>query len=379
MKTRPRHVMAGLAVISFLAALTLSGCSQESQEEAPNVINVETAVVQTMDITKYSSYSGQAAGSVEESVMPKMSGRVVAVEVTEGQAVREGQVIMRIDSGKVELSVRQAEAALTSAQAALAANEVRRRTALANYERLEELFREGAVSQQTLEAAQAEYDILSAGAAEAGVAQAEAALNAALQTLADCAVTSPLDGTVGRLNVTVGDTAGGGPVAVVNNTADLEVEVKVSQSDISSVQAGTGVSVLIGAIGGEPFTGTVKSVASVADPLTNAYPVKVTLPNDPDAQIKSGMFVEVLLGTRHRAGVAAIPMEAVLPQNGENIVYVVNEENRAQAVVVQTGLNDGTYIEIIDGLLEGQRIVTKGNTLIDETSVMDLADGGDAQ
>jgi len=91
------------------------------------------------------------------------------------------------------------------------------------------------------------------------------------------------------------------------------------------------------------------------------------------------MFAEVMLGTQHRAGAVSIPMAAVLPKNGESTVYVVNEENRAQPVIVQTGLNDGTYTEITKGLQVGQRVVTKGNTLIDETSMLDFADGGTAK
>ena len=98
------------------------------------------------------------------------------------------------------------------------------------------------------------------------------------------------------------------PVAVINNTADLEVEVKVSESDVSSVQAGSAVKVQIKAISGEPLIGTVKSVASVADSATRTYPVKVSLPNNSQAQVKSGMFAEVMLGTQNRAGVVSIPM-----------------------------------------------------------------------
>jgi RND family efflux transporter MFP subunit len=189
-----------------------------------------------------------------------------------------------------------------------------------------------------------------------------------------------MDGIVGRVDVSVGDTTSlQSPVAVINKTAELEVEGKVRESDVSSVQAGTAVKVRIRAIGEEPLTGAVKSVASVADSVTRTYPVKVALPNNPAAQVKSGMFAEVMLGTQHRAGVIAIPMDAVLPKSGESVVYVVNEENLAQAVVVQTGLNDGTYTEITEGLQVGQKVVTKGNTLIDETSVLNLADGGAAK
>jgi RND family efflux transporter MFP subunit len=374
MKIKCRGVVIGSAVMALL--LSLGACGQESQEEAPNTISVETAPVEVMDITKYSSYSGRVEGSLEENVMPKMAGRVILIEVSEGQTVTEGQTLMFIDSENAETAVRQAEAAAASARAAGTANELRRLTALDNYERLQELFDAGAVSKQSLDAARTEYEILSAGAAEAGVAQAQVALNAARNVLADCAVTAPISGTVGRINVAVGAMAGQGPVAVINNTEALKVEVSVGQSDVSAVSAGDAVSVRIGAVGNEAITGVVESVASVADPVSRAYPVKVILPNNPEAQVKSGMFADVMLGTQKRTDVAAIPMEAVLPQNGESIVYAVNGEDRVLALIVQTGLDDGIHIEITDGLRAGQKVVTKGNTLIDENSILNFIDGG---
>ncbi len=379
MKTRHLSIMVVLVIMLLL--VVVSGCGKKEEQEAgQDVINVETAVVKVMDITKYAGYSGRVKGSNEEAVMPKLSGRVTAVHVTEGRTVSQGQVIVSLDSSKLDIAVQQAEAAVVSARAALAANEVQRQTALNNYNRMKELHNANAISDQALEAAKAQYDALNTGAAEAGVVQAQAALSMALQNLSDCQIASPMDGIVGRVDLKVGDMAGlQSPVAVINNTADLEIEVKVSEADISSVQAGTEVKVKVDAIGKEPLTGTVKSVASVADQVTRTYPVKISLPNNAAAQVKSGMFAEVMLGTQHRTGVIGIPMVAVLPKSGENTVYVINEENLARAVVVQTGLNDGSYTEITGGLQVGQRVVTKGNTLIDENSALNFVDGGTAQ
>jgi RND family efflux transporter MFP subunit len=360
--------------------MVASGCGKAKEEVTVDAITVETADVQIMDITKYAGYSGRVKGSSEEEVMPKLARRVTAVHVIEGQAVQQGQVLVSLDSSMLDTAVQQAEAGVASARAAQAANEVQRQTALANYNRMLELHNAAAVSDQALEAAKAQYDALNTGAAEAGVAQAQAGLSMAWQSLSDCEITSPMNGIVGRVDVSVGETTSPqNPVAVINNTADLEIEVKVSETDISSIQAGTAVKVQINAIGAEPLTGTIKGVASVADPVTRTYPVKISLPNIAAAQVKSGMFAEVLLGTQRRAGVMGIPMAAVLPKSGESIVYVVNEENRAQAVIVQTGLNDGKYTEITSGLQLGQTVITKGNTLINESSVLNFTDGGTAQ
>jgi RND family efflux transporter MFP subunit len=300
--------------------------------------------------------------------------------VTEGQAVQPGQVLVSLDRSKFDAAVQQAEAAVASARAAQTANNIQRQTALNNYNRLKELYAAGAISEQALETAQAGYDALNTGAVEAGVAQAQAALNMARQNLADCDITSPIAGTVGRIDVSVGDTTSmASPVAVINNTADLEIKVNVSETDISSVKAGTAVKVMIDAVSEEPLTGTVKSVASVADSTTRTYPVTVSLPNNSSAQVKSGMFAEVMLGTQKREDVIGIPMAAVLPKNGESTVYVVNGKDKAKAVIVRLGLNDGKFTEVTKGLKVEQKVVTKGNTLIDETSVLKFTDGGTAK
>lgn len=378
MKKRYLNIVVLLVIMAVI--LVVSGCGKAKEQAAADAITVETADVQIMDITKYAGYSGRVKGSSEEEVMPKLARRVTAVYVTEGQAVQQGQVLVSLDSSMLDTAVQQAEAAVASARAGQAANEVQRQTALANYNRMQELHDAAAVSDQALEAAKAQYDALNTGAAEAGVAQAQAGLNMAQQNLSDCNITSPMSGIVGRVDVRVGETASPQkPVAVINNTSDLEIEVRVSEADISSIRTGTAVKVQINAIGEAPLNGTIKGVASVADPVTRTYPVKVALPNNAAAQVKSGMFAEVLLGTQRRSGVIGIPMAAVLPKSGESIVYVVNGENSAQAVIVQTGLNDGKYTEITSGLQLGQKVITKGNTLINESSVLNFADGGTAQ
>jgi RND family efflux transporter MFP subunit len=361
----------------MLSLFSVSGCSKAQQDAQPATIKVDTAVVKKMDITKYTGYVGSVKASNEQVIMASLPKRVTAVYVTAGQKVEKGQILVLLDSSKIAEAVQQAEAGLATAEAALEANKVQRQMALNNYNRYQELHKIGAVSDMELENAKAQYDSLNTGTAEAGVAQAEAAVSLARQNLADCEIISPISGVVGLVNASVGKTASvTSPIVVINNSKNLEIEVGVSESDVSSIKAGTPAKVKIGALDEKELTGTVESVASVADSLTHTYPVKITLPNTSTAEVKSGMFAEVKLSTQRGTGVLAIPMTAVLPKNGENIVYVVNDQNKAETVAVETGLSDGTYTEIRKGLQEGQTVIIKGNTLIDETSALDLADGG---
>ncbi|HEX3010516.1 MAG TPA: biotin/lipoyl-binding protein, partial [Syntrophomonadaceae bacterium] len=131
MRTRYRNVISALLIMSLL--MVVSGCGKEKTKVGQdNVITVNTAVVKKMDITKYSSYTGRVKGSAEEEVMPTQPLRVTAVHVTEGQVVHQGQVLVSLDSSKLNVGVQQAEAGVASARAAQAANEVQRQTALSN-------------------------------------------------------------------------------------------------------------------------------------------------------------------------------------------------------------------------------------------------------
>ncbi len=365
-------------ILMAFSLFIIGGCGKEDQSAVQeSAIKVDTAIVKNMDIEKYSSYSGRVKGSQEEAVLAKVSRRVTAIHVSEGQAVKQGQLLISLDSANADISVQQAQAALAAAKAGATANEIQRQAALNNYNRMKELHDAGAVSDQALEAAKTQYDALNTGSAEAGVAQAQAGLNLAMNSLRDYEITSPISGIVGRIDVSIGDmTSMQSPVVVINQTGDLEVEVRVSESDISSVQPGTAVKVKIDAVGKEPLTGTVKSVASIAETASRSYPVTVILPNNAASQVKSGMFAQVQLATQHKENVPCIPMSAVLPQNGENIVYVVSDDHHAKAVRVQLGINDGKYTEVTEGLKLEEKVITKGNTLIDETSLLEFADGG---
>jgi RND family efflux transporter MFP subunit len=309
--------------------------------------------------------------------MPKAVARVTAIHVKPGEKVKEGQVLISLDSSDYEAGIRQAEAALEMAQAAKRANDVNKATAKANYERTLMLHEGGAVSDSQLEAAKAQYDALNSGSAEAAVQQAQAALQQALDNIGNCTIKAPISGVVGSIALSLGEMANlQSPAAIISDTSQLEVEIQVSESEISYVQEGSEVEVMISAVSPDSFKGVVASVSVAADPASKNYKVKITMDN-PEGQIKSGMFAQVFLSTVSESNALCVPRNAVIPKGSQSVVYIVDEESRARMQVVETGIENSKYIQISKGLKEGQEVIEKGNTLVSDGSKVRVVTGGE--
>lgn len=374
MELGKRHLT--LVTVLMMAVLLLSGCSQSEEVVKESAITVNTAPAQIRDLAKSVLYTGTVRGQNEVYLMPKVLARVTGIHAQPGDTVRAGQTLITLDNTDFIAGVKQAEALLALAQAGLQSNQIQAENARLNYERIQALHEAGAVSDQQLEASRAAYEALIAGSAEASVAQAEAGLMAARNALNNCIITSPINGVVGTISLSLGDTANPSAVAaIVSNTSQLEVEVMVSETEVSYIQKGSPVDVVVRAVRDEPFLGEVKSISTVADPVKRNYPVKVSLPNT-EGQIKSGMFAELTIDTMSRQGILTVPVGAVIPKGGQDIVYLVDGESRAQVAEVTTGIKNDQYIEIVSGLTAGQEVIVKGNTLVSDGTLVRVVGGG---
>ncbi|MDD3268834.1 MAG: efflux RND transporter periplasmic adaptor subunit [Syntrophomonadaceae bacterium] len=360
-----------LAVTLMGSLLILSGCSKktpQSVSESATTVNIATA--EQRDIYGSTSYRNRLKASSEVEVLPKTSERIISINVKEGQEVSAGQTLMTLDSSSLRASLKQAEAKVASAKATQVNNQIKLEAARKNYERTEKLFNAGAAAQLEMENAKDEYDSLQSGSVEAAVAEAQAALLAIEDQVSYCSITAPVSGIVGRIDVSVGDNVTTSKtVAVISDPKQMEIEVTIGESDISKMQLNSKVDVYVKSISENAFTGTVTSIASVLDANADMYPVTVTVDNS-EGKIKSGMYAEVLIDTSSVQNALCIPLSAIIPSNGVNIVYTVNDENRANRVEVKTGINDDTYMQILSGLKAGDKVVTLGNTLISDGSLV---------
>lgn len=353
-----------ILLVLVLSLSLLSGCEKEKEVVKETELSVSTVKVEKHNIAQAVKYPGTVRGVNEVYIMPKAPARVTAIFVKPGDRVSAGQTLLTLDSSDYQAGAAQAQAGVKAAGIQL-------ENARLALERTQKLFEAGAASQLQLEQAQSGYD-----AAQIGVEQANAALAMASIQLNHCTVTTPINGVVGAINLSLGDTANpASPAAAVSDTSRLEIETLVSESEVSYIKSGAVVDVLVKAAGEKPFKGKVDSVSSVPDPMKHNYTVKVVLDN-PDNKIKSGMFAEVVISTVSKDDVITVPLAAVVPRSGRQIVYTVDSKNRAREIDVETGLRDNKYIEIVSGLKAGEQVITKGNTLVNNGTLVRVVSGG---
>lgn len=354
-----------VTIFLLLALLiVLPGCKKEAEEEKEVPLTVTAAEVKMRDITEKVRYAGFVKGASEVAVYPKAAGKLAEIYIKEGDYVKKGQVIARIDSSDYEVALKQARVGLEMAKVQL-------KNAETNLERTRMLYEAGAASKQQLEGAET-----AAESARLGVEQAEAAIDAASVQVNNCTVTAPISGVAGKVNVSEGAMVSQQvPITALADVSSLEVEIMVGESDINYVAAGGEVEVNVRSAREESYKGKIISISPLADQMKKSYPVKLRIV-DKDDMIKPGMFAEASLSARSRGHVLAVPANALVAKGGRTVVFVVDKESRARMKEVKIGLEGRDYVEVAKGLKEGEKVIVKGNTLVDDGTLVKVA-GGD--
>lgn len=375
MKKRGKYSYLFICMV-FILSFTLSGCGTEDEVVKESELAVSVTEAKVQNIVQSVSYPGIVRGKNEVNIMPKVSARVTAIYLQPGDIVRVGQTIMSLDSSDFTAAVRQAQAGVAQAEAGKRANDVKLEVARNNYERQQKLYESGAISSAALEDAKSTYDSLNAGSSEATLASARAGLATAQEALEKCNITSPLNGVLGTINLDLGEMSSPQTAAaIVTDSSALEVEVMVNENDVSYIKQGSEVDILVKAAEIGKIKGKVQSIATVADPSKRNFAVKVFLPNQ-EGKIRSGMFAELTIDTLSKQNVLCVPVNAVIPKGGSTMVYMVDKNKKARPLDVKTGIKNERYIEITQGLEAGQQVIMKGNTLVNDGTLVRVVAGG---
>ncbi|MDA5109725.1 MULTISPECIES: efflux RND transporter periplasmic adaptor subunit [Brevibacillus] len=384
-------------------AVALAGCTapdaatqQTQTENKPVPVQVDT--VKKGSVSTRAGVTGKLAPNKEVTLAPKVSGKIVQLNVKLGQYVQKGQVLFSLEKTDLVNAVQQAQAAydlavanlkqsdattsqgLQQAKNGLVQAEQALRDAERNYQRMSELYNQGAVSPQQLEQAQATLtnaqtayanakQALEAAEKRTGVAvtqasveQARVSLENAREQLANATVTAPISGFVSAVNGQVGEMASPqSPVVTIVDTDPLIVKANLSEEEVTSVKKGDKVKIQISALSKE-LDGTVSAISPVMDQTLRAYPVEISLAKQ-DASLKADMVVSIQFAKQQAANMLVVPLKAVFDENGKRFVYKL-EGDTAKKVEVQTGTESSDLVEVKAGLKEGEKIVVRGQTLL---------------
>lgn len=336
--------------------------SCQKKEEVKEVVRpVRFQQVFATGGSRVRTFSGTAQSGQESKLSFKVAGTVRRIAVQVGDNVRAGKLIAELDPKDYELQVQEAEASLAQAQA-------QERNAKSNYDRVRALYENNNASPNDLDAARS-----GAESAKAQVSSIEKRLELAELQLTYTKLTAQMNGAIADVPVEVNENVGvGQTVAVLTSGTNLEVSVGIPEILISQIKEGIKVTVAFDAITGSKIPGTVTEVGVATLGNASTYPVTVKL-DEQSSDIRSGMAAEVAFmfetddNSRERI---MVPPVSVGEDREGRFAYVVNPTDdgfgitERRAVTVGDLTEDG--LEIIDGLQDGELLVTAGVNRIED-------------
>lgn len=314
--------------------------------------------------------SGYVVAQRRAAVASKGTGRLVELRVREGDQVKKGEILGRLESADVEAALARARANLNVARSADDQAEAELDNATSNYERRKSLLAEGLVPQADFDAAQARYRGAKAAlaSAQSGVRAAEAAVRAAEVEVENTVIRAPFDGTVLTKNAEVGEvvapfgssTQAKAAVVTIADMASLQVEADVSESNIEKIRVGRRAEISLDAYPETKYEGVVQTIVPTADRAKATVLTKIRFLNRDD-RVLPELSAKVAFLSDPETDQGGAPKVVVHPgaivtREDKKVAFRLRED-RVEKVPVETGGPLGSQVEIKKGLNPGDRVV----------------------
>ena len=322
---------------------------------------VDMAPATRREVVDYITVVGNLIGQATVDVVPRVGGRIESIPVKLGDRVTKGQTVAKIEDDQIREQINQRMASLEVNKANVAQRESDAKLTETIYARMKAQYDRDLLSKQLLEDAEAKYNtaVSNVGVAKAQLVQMLSSVEELKITLANTTVTSPVDGFVSKRVLDQGAFAGANTVILsVVDIGTVRMVANLVEKDMKRVQPGVQALVEVDAYPGEQFSGQVSRVAPVFDPATRTAPMEIEVPN-PGYRLKPGLYARVRLTVDRRPNALTVPRGAIADIEGKRGVFML-ENQVAKFHEVKTGLQDNERVEILEGLNEGQRVVTVG-------------------
>lgn len=330
-----------------VCGICLWGMSSVSVAQGPPATPVRYTEARSHQVRQQLRLPGTIEAPTLSPVASEVEGMVIKLLATEGTEVRKGSPLARLRKSNLELRLRSVMGELKEAAA-------RKARAGRVLDRARELLEQELVSPGEFDDADAEFN-----AWDGRVEKLQADIERIELDISRCTIRSPIDGVVVAEHVEVGGWIGvGDGVMDVLATKRLEVRVELPARNFQLIKKNERAVVHLAS--GEEILGEVDAIIPLADTGSRVFPVKVGIDN-PDGRIVSGMLVEVFLFVGDPEGKIIVPKDAVVARGPMKFVLIIDDENMAQQVSVTTGAGVGDWIVVEGDLVEGQKVVTRGN------------------
>lgn len=311
-------------------------------------VSVIAVPVEARPFTDEFTALGTARSNESIEVTSRISSVVTRIAFVEGQQVEAGELLVELDNRELAATLAMAEAEL--------------RKVASQFERRRKLAETRVISADELEELEAEVLI------------AEAEVRAARARLQDSYIRAPFAGTVGLRRVSVGDLVG--PETLITTLDDLQtlkMEFTVPEAFIGTVEEGMLIEAASSVYPERRFDGTVRTIDPRIDPVTRSVAVVAELPN-PERLIRPGMFLTVQL-QRQRDDVLLVPEQALVPRQGRQYVFVI-EDGKAVEKEVELGIRAPGLAEVREGLRSGEVVITEGTQKVRSGAAVRIASSG---
>lgn len=333
-------------LIIFTVLLLIQGCAGDDQQaddtnEATRLIPVEVSNVTRGDISAYYANTATLEAEQEATVVSKVRGIIEDLYVEEGDVAEEGQILAKIDDEQYRIEANRAEATLSRLE-----NE---------FQRNKELFDKNLISAETFQNSQYEYE------------SQKATHELALLNLENTSVKSPISGVISERFVKKGNMIGADQQLYrVTDFSPLTAVLHVPEHELAKIRKNQRAELHVDAMPNQLFVGYVERISPVVNHDTGTFKVTVRV-DETNGLLRPGMFSRVRIVYDTRQNTRMIPKASVMSEDMNQSVYVIRD-SLAFKKQIQTGYTNGTNIEVIEGLSDGEMVVTIGQSSLQDSS-----------
>lgn len=380
--TNKRKLWTGLAIVGGLILVILIS----KLGSRGSGVAVETAQVEARTIRSSILASGELQYKDPVELKPEVIGKISAIPVVEGQQVRKGQVVLRLDPELFQAQVAQQQAAVQQAEIAIQSQKLTVANLEQQYTRQQALFKQHLVDANSFDNLKNQLDLANTEmqAREQALQIAQAQLNQAQQNLSKTVITSPLNGMVTSLPVKVGETVitgtniAGSTLMDIADPSEVLADVQVDEADIANVKLGEDANIDAVSFPDRTLHGKVQFVASSVTDTSSSlaassasqgrtFEVKIAIADKDIGLLKPGMSARAEIFTQSTPDTLSVPVQAILYENdpgSKNLeptsgayVYLI-QDGKAKKTPVTTGVSSDTYQAVTSGLSKGDTVVS---------------------
>ena len=359
-----KAIIITIAIVAFVGLIISKQVTGDKKQAQVNIAQVEQG-----NIADSIMASGNLVFNTQVQLRSEVTGRVDKVFVEEGQSVKQGDILMRLDTTAFESEVNRNQAVLRATEIEIKHSQTRLANLERQLKRQKELYDVGLGNQESFENIESARDLakIDIESRKESYNQAQASLQIAQDRLSKSVFRAPMSGLLASVNIKEGETviAGttniiGSDLMLVADPSAILAELRVDETDIASIKLNQQADIYAAAYPNKPFSGKVINIGTSAknQPGSQGLSFRVKVLLDPtDRQLYAGMSCRAEIATSIAENGLKLPIEAIQKEEGKTFVWRLNSDNTVSKVIVSVGISSDIEQAITEGLSKGDNVV----------------------